>query len=664
MLRVLFTLMTHAIILVSSAVADVPQVISYQGRLVDSLGVAVPDGDYAVTFSLYISESSSDPEWICAKQTVPVENGLFVYLLGNACPLEDNFFAKSADVWLGLEIVGIGELTPRTRLTSTPYAYHALRADTAWYVDAGTSGWTDEGTVLRLDNANDSVGVGTAAPSTKLDVAGEVNVTGDYQIAGTPVLTTAGSNNLCVGNGAGASNTGVGCTIVGDDAGPSNQGDNNVMVGRAAGFDNITGEKNTFVGQGSGGNNDAGSNNTFIGRWAGYYNTDGTHNTYLGSAAGSQAYGDTNTYVGVSAGALNNGSHNVFVGPFAGYNVDVSNKLFIANSGVSTPLIYGDFGTGRVGIGTTSPGAPLHVTNGSGTAIKAEAEGFLASAVWGTSNGTGGAGVYGVGNGTIGIGIRGYSAESGGKGAHGSSEGSEGYGVYGSSTGSEAFGVYGTSAGWSSHGVYGEATGPLGRGLYGRAEGTEGIGVYGEAIGGIGIYAAGLPGIEAHGLYGASAADFYGNVTLYDANDSSLVMELGSGLDYAEGFESSANTQIEPGTVMVIDALQPGKLRVSAEAYDRKVAGIVAGANGLGSGVRLGGDEFDLDIALAGRVYCLVEATHGDIQPGDLLTTSSIPGYAMKASDTSQSHGAILGKAMEPLSRGNRGSILVLVTLH
>ena len=36
----------------------------------------------------------------------------------------------------------------------------------------------------------------------------------------------------------------------------------------------------------------------------------------------------------------------------------------------------------------------------------------------------------------------------------------------------------------------------------------------------------------------------------------------------------------------------------------------------------------------------------------------------MKASDLSRSHGAILGKAMEPLAKGQKGQILVLVTLQ
>ena len=57
-------------------------------------------------------------------------------------------------------------------------------------------------------------------------------------------------------------------------------------------------------------------------------------------------------------------------------------------------------------------------------------------------------------------------------------------------------------------------------------------------------------------------------------------------------------------------------------------------------------------------------AAQTDLKPGDLLTTSSIPGYAMKALDYSRAQGAILGKAMQELAKGETGQILVLVTLQ
>jgi hypothetical protein len=151
---------------------------------------------------------------------------------------------------------------------------------------------------------------------------------------------------------------------------------------------------------------------------------------------------------------------------------------------------------------------------------------------------------------------------------------------------------------------------------------------------------------------------------VFDRATNDLVLELGTGLDYAEGFNVAGETRSEPGTVLVIDPVDAGQLRLSDTAYDTKVAGVVAGAKGLGSGVRLGAGQYDSNVALAGRVYCNVDTRYGAIQPGDLLTTSPTPGCAMKVTDPARAQGAVLGKAMEPLEAGRRGQILILVTLQ
>ena len=163
---------------------------------------------------------------------------------------------------------------------------------------------------------------------------------------------------------------------------------------------------------------------------------------------------------------------------------------------------------------------------------------------------------------------------------------------------------------------------------------------------------------------GMYAASFKGNVRILSQISGDTIIEFGEGLDYAEGFDVTEKDEVAPGTVLIIDPENPGKLAVSYKPYDTRVAGIIAGANNLGSGVRLGVGQFDHNVALAGRVYCNVDATECGIEPGDLLTTSATPGYAMKATDRALSHGAILGKAMQRLEKGAKGKILVLVTLQ
>ena len=65
-------------------------------------------------------------------------------------------------------------------------------------------------------------------------------------------------------------------------------------------------------------------------------------------------------------------------------------------------------------------------------------------------------------------------------------------------------------------------------------------------------------------------------------------------------------------------------------------------------------------LALMGRVYVKASAENGPIRPGDLLTTASKPGYAMRCPSAEECAGAILGKALEPLEEGE-GRIEVLV---
>lgn len=171
-------------------------------------------------------------------------------------------------------------------------------------------------------------------------------------------------------------------------------------------------------------------------------------------------------------------------------------------------------------------------------------------------------------------------------------------------------------------------------------------------------------GINQFIVRATGGIDFTGNVAIRSVSTGDTVVELGEGLDYAEGFDVSDKNDITPGCVLSIDSENPGKLSLCTISYDTKVAGIAAGANGLGSGVQLGGGRFDCNVALAGRVFCNVDATEAGVEPGDLLTTSSKPGYAKKVIDYERAQGAIIGKAMQGLAKGQTGQILVLVTLQ
>jgi len=137
------------------------------------------------------------------------------------------------------------------------------------------------------------------------------------------------------------------------------------------------------------------------------------------------------------------------------------------------------------------------------------------------------------------------------------------------------------------------------------------------------------------------------------------------GADIAEPFTVSGDGPPGPGQVVVIDPDNPGQLRISQAAYDRHVAGVIAGAGGLQPGLALEGQrgtEGAHYVALTGLVYVWADASTWPIRPGDQLTTSALPGHAMRATEQGRAAGAILGKAMGSLPEG-QGLVLVLVSL-
>jgi hypothetical protein len=137
-----------------------------------------------------------------------------------------------------------------------------------------------------------------------------------------------------------------------------------------------------------------------------------------------------------------------------------------------------------------------------------------------------------------------------------------------------------------------------------------------------------------------------------------------SNADCAEDFDIADAHIIEPGAVMVLG--DDGVLHQSQQAYDKRVAGVVSGAGGYKPGIVLDKQESQPNrkpIALLGKVYCKVDATHEPIEVGDLLTTSPTPGHAMKASDPFKAFGAVIGKALRPLKTGE-GLIPILIALQ
>ena len=162
-----------------------------------------------------------------------------------------------------------------------------------------------------------------------------------------------------------------------------------------------------------------------------------------------------------------------------------------------------------------------------------------------------------------------------------------------------------------------------------------------------------------------------------DANrsgDSRLTtdeIQLNGGSDFAEAFDITTTPEDlvpEPGMLVSIDPESPGGLQLTSDAFDYKVAGVISGANGIKPGLYMGQKgtiaDGEYPIALAGRVYVRTTLEGGEIKPGDILTSSSKRGFAMKANRRDdRTRGAIIGKALTNRDPKN-GYVLVLVGLQ
>ena len=169
-----------------------------------------------------------------------------------------------------------------------------------------------------------SVGIYKAAASSyavAIGQASNANVSGGVAIG----LQAMSGDGVAIGNRAGTANT------------STNVGNVNIGVNAGHRYYNVGGQD---------------FNNTVnIGYEAGRsmaYNTSITGNSVnIGYQTGYFAEGGNNVMIGYRAGygvdGTSTGSGNVFLGNSAGYNETGSDKLYIANSNTTTPLIYGEF---------------------------------------------------------------------------------------------------------------------------------------------------------------------------------------------------------------------------------------------------------------------------------------------------------------------------------
>jgi hypothetical protein len=218
---------------------------------------------------------------------------------------------------------------------------------------------------------------------------------------------------------------------------------------------------------------------------------------------------------------------------------------------------------------------------------------------------------------------------------------------------SNSVGVMGLAGVDSATGVYGGGASHAG------VPGAGSIGVRGETFTGIAVQGQSFDAIGFAGRFiGKVEIDGGGGLTINNGGDVILA-------DCAEDFQLASDLpEAAPGTVMVLD--ETGAIRPCNEPYDKCTVGVVSGAGPYRPAIvfdRAESSKGRLPISLVGKVCCMADATFGAIEVGDMLTTSSTIGHAMKAADPTKAYGAVIGKALGRLPEG-MGLIPILVTLQ
>lgn len=418
----LFSVATHA-------AAGVNQTLSFQGRLLNSSGSAVPDGYYNIQFKIYqdgtgttAGDTGGILDWTetylnnGGNNGVYVQDGFFSVNLGSQTPFGTSVDWNDDTLWLSMNVAGSstscttfnsgtcvadGEMLPMRRITSTPYA-----------MNSGELGGKTASNFVQLGQ-----GVQTDATTNTSSIFINKTSTGnlvELQNAATDIFTIGNAGDLTFGNNAdktisvttaAASSLGNSLTVEagGGGSGTGSSGGNLILQGGAAGGTNGTGgnvaiDAGAGTGTGAGGTLSVGTANAStitIGSTTtavtqtisiGANNTAGsTANVTIGaggSAAGGttsiQSKGDTTISTnGTQQARFSSTSNTLYVG-----NADTSGSATTANGFT----IQGTSSTG-----SNVQGGSLAIQSGSATSGNANGGNLTLSA--GSGVGTGAAGL-------------------------------------------------------------------------------------------------------------------------------------------------------------------------------------------------------------------------------------------------------------------------------
>ena len=655
----------------------VPRLLAYGGRLQTQPGTPLT-GIVDVTFGLHRSQDDVAALWTETQRLELNADGRFTVVLGatsvEGLPLD--LFSAGEPRWLAIHAEG-GIDPPRVLLASVPYALKAADADTLGGLPArafsrarasdgpavsspetaagasdprridGTGtpmavakfvGPFDIGDSVVFD-VNGNVGIGTSAPTRRLDVAGSARISGDQTVTGALITSSLSATSAINPVFAKATSpAGVTFGVSGEAVSPEGRG----VYAQASALTGVNfgvfGVSQSSSGRGVLGLATSPNGSTF--GVAGNASSPG----------GVGVLGEATAATGPTVGVKGESSSHEGVG-VSGSALATSGQAFGVMGRSNSTFGQGVLGWATALTGTTF-GVQGYAESTGGIGVVGVAPSFTGFTV----------GLLGQANSTAATGVLGHVTHSSGKtvAVYGLTHSSSGIGVLAESSAftGQTSAVSALAASTQGTGVLALAAATAGTtvGLWGRVQSPDGIaGLFENNGSPAGTIIEGRANAATQFRVDSAGKGFFNGGT-----------QTG-GADFAELLAvAGAITDYEPADVLVIDTVGARRIVRSRISYSTRVAGIYSTKPGVLAtphqmdDLRLAGE---VPLAIVGIVPCKVTAENGPIAPGDLLVTSTLPGHAMKGTDRRRMLGAVVGKALEPLQSGT-GIIQVLVTLQ
>lgn len=280
---------------------------------------------------------------LLAGENTAIGEGAFASFLGESKAEHEKHRGNTAYGWHALHSLS------GTKETSTEDNTAVGSQALGFLTTGGGNTAVGENAGVNITSGEENVAIGCES------LAAQQTATGNIAIGFRALYdNTTGSGLVAIGYCAMNNNkTGIESTAVGWEALYANTAKRNTAMGFEALRNNTTGEEGVAIGRGTLTRNTTGEGNVALGAVAMTRSTTGNYNTAVGLfALGELVTGRENTAVGVAAGAECAGSGNVFIGATAGYKEKGSNKLYVANSETSEPLLYGVFPNEEVAFNT------------------------------------------------------------------------------------------------------------------------------------------------------------------------------------------------------------------------------------------------------------------------------------------------------------------------